>query len=101
MQRFAVILLFLTSAIAQTFHGLAPAAPKDFAVMAWGASPADPEQLRGMREAGLNISGFCSAEDLERVRSAGLTCFVSDDAVENYDLLHLPSTQRSDATWPA
>jgi hypothetical protein len=29
-------------------------------------------------------------EDLERVRAAGLTCFVSDETVENYDPLHLP-----------
>ena len=55
-----------------------PVAPKDFAVMAWGSSPSDPEQLRGMREAGLNISGFCRAQDLEQVRAAGLTCFVRD-----------------------
>lgn len=59
--------------------------------MAWGGSPSDPDQLRGMKEAGLNISGFCRAEDLERVRAAGLTCFVSDSALENYDLRHLPA----------
>ena len=50
--------------------------PKDFAVMAWGDSPSDPDPLRGMKEAGLNISGFCNAEDLEKVRAAGLTCFM-------------------------
>lgn len=53
--------------------------------MAWGGSPSDPDQLRGMREAGLNISGFCHPEDLDKVRSAGLTCFVSDPRLENLD----------------
>jgi len=64
-------LLLLSSSLAQAPHRPAPAAPKDFAVMAWGDSPSDPEQLRGMREAGLNISGFCRVEDLEQVRAAG------------------------------
>ena len=90
MQRLAVVILLLPFALAQSFHLRAPAAPKDFAVMAWGGSPSDPEQLRGMREAGLNISGFCRVEDLERVRAAGLTCFVSDKTIDNYDPLHLP-----------
>jgi hypothetical protein len=50
-------LLFVSPSLAQTAHRPPPASPKDFAVMAWGDSPSDPEQLRGMREAGLNISG--------------------------------------------
>ena len=58
--------------------------------MAWGQSPSDPAQLDGMRQAGLNISGFCRAEDVARVQAASLTCFVSDPTVEHYDLLHLP-----------
>ena len=40
------------------------APPRDSAVMAWGSSPSDPEQLQFMKQAGLNISGFCRAEDL-------------------------------------
>jgi hypothetical protein len=83
-------LLLLPSSFAQTPHRPPPAAPKDFAVMAWGDSPSDPEQLRGMREAGLNISGFCRVEDLERVRAAGLTCFVSDKLVDRDSQLVLP-----------
>ena len=55
--------------------------PKEFAVMAWGDSPSDPDELRGMKEAGLNISGFCRAEDLDRVKAAGLTCFVNDPKI--------------------
>ena len=75
----------------QARHNITPVPPKDFAVMAWGSSPSDPEDLRGMRDAGLNISGFCRAEDLERVRGAGLTCFVSDRRLSSYDPEHLPS----------
>jgi hypothetical protein len=84
------VLLLLSPSFAQTPHRPPPAAPKDFAVMAWGDSPSDPEQLRGMREAGLNISGFCRAEDLERVRAAGLTCFVSDKLVNRDSQRALP-----------
>lgn len=86
---FALLLVF-SPAIAQTAHRQPPAAPKDFAVMAWGDSPSDPEQLRGMREAGLNISGFCRVEDLERVRAAGLTCFVNDKLLSRDSPLGLP-----------
>jgi hypothetical protein len=85
-----VVLLLLSPSFAQTPHRPPPAAPKDFAVMAWGDSPSDPEQLRGMREAGLNISGFCRVEDLERVRAAGLTCFVSDKLLDRDSPLGLP-----------
>jgi hypothetical protein len=67
-----------------------PVAPKDFAVMAWGSSPSDPDQLRGMRDAGLNISGFCRAQDLERVHEAGLTCFVRDPLIQSFDALQPP-----------
>ncbi len=74
----------------QARHNIPPVAPKDFAVMAWGSSPSDSQDLRGMRDAGLNISGFCRPEDLERVRAAGLTCFVSDRRLSSYDPEHLP-----------
>jgi hypothetical protein len=63
----------------------APVGPRDFAVMAWGRSPSDPEQLKGMQEAGLNISGFCRAEDLDKVREAGLHCFVRDRRANGYN----------------
>ncbi len=72
--------------------------PKDFAVMAWGGSPSDPAQLQGMKEAGLNISGFCRAADLDRVRSAGLTCFIEDPKLNGYSPDRLPplATLRQD-----
>ncbi len=65
--------------------------PKTFAVMAWGDSPSDEGQLRGMREAGLNISGFCRAADLEKVRAAGLTCFVQSPELEQIDWWKAPA----------
>jgi hypothetical protein len=43
-----------------------------------------------MKEAGLNISGFCRAEDLDRVKAAGLTCFVSDPKLSGYALHQFP-----------
>jgi len=70
-----------------------PIAPKDFAVMAWGDSPSNADQLRGMKEAGLNVSGFCKPEDLEKVRAAGLTCFLRDEWIN----AHLPPNLPPDA----
>jgi hypothetical protein len=58
--------------------------------MAWGDSPSDPAQLRGMKEAGLNISGFCRADDLNAVNAAGLTCFVQDPKLNGYRPDQLP-----------
>ena len=81
------------AAAAQGLHPPAAVPPKDFAVMAWGNSPSDPEQLRGMKQAGLNISGFCRAEDLDRVRDAGLTCFVRDARANGYDWTRLPADE--------
>jgi hypothetical protein len=90
MRLLIVLSFFIAFLPAQTFHQPKPVAPKDFAIMAWGGSPSDAEQLRGMREAGLNVSGFCRVEDLERVRAAGLTCFVTDKRIDAYDLSHVP-----------
>jgi hypothetical protein len=85
------VLLLAVAAWAQTGRHPKPASPKEFAVMAWGGSPSDPDQLRGMRDAGLNISGFCRAQDLGLVQSAGLTCFVRDPRIQGIDPQHLPS----------
>ena len=90
-----LLLAFCLAAAARSqssFHPK-PVAPRDFAVMAWGSSPSDPEQLRLMKEAGLNISGFCHASDLDRVRDAGLTCFVSDPRANGYDWAKLPAEE--------
>lgn len=65
--------------------------PKTFAIMAWGESPTNEQQLRDMHEAGLNVSGFCRAADLYKVRAAGLTCFVQSPALDRLDWLKLPN----------
>src|SRR5579885_2367890 len=90
MRTIALFLLATAAAWPQGIFHPQPVAPKDFAIMAWGGSPSGPDQLRGMQEAGLNISGFCKAEDLERVRAAGLTCFVTDRRANGYDWTSLP-----------
>ena len=68
----------------------APGQPRDFAIMPWDSSPSDPAQLQLMKEAGLNISGFCAPKDLPRVLAAGLMCFVSDPRVNGYDWVKMP-----------
>jgi hypothetical protein len=85
-----LLLLWALLAFSQSSFHPRPIAPKEFAVMAWGDSPSDLDQLREMKEAGLNISGFCRAEDLDRVRAAGLTCFVSDPKLSAYVPDQLP-----------
>ncbi|MBI4893134.1 MAG: hypothetical protein HY821_21095 [Acidobacteria bacterium] len=52
-----------------------------FPIMAWGLSPSSPAELKLMKEAGLNLTGFCKVADLDAVRDAGLHCFVRDDAI--------------------
>ncbi len=69
----------------------APISPHDIALMAWGPSAPDLETLREMREAGLNVSGFCHLSDLPAVEAAGLTCFVDDPRVNGYDWKNLPA----------
>ena len=58
--------------------------------MPWDSSPSDPAQLQLMKEAGLNISGFCAPKDLPAVLAAGLACFVSDPRVNGYDWTKMP-----------
>lgn len=57
-------------------------AAAQFPVIAWSGSPADAESLRLMKEAGLNVTGFCRVEELDAVRDAGLTCLVSGTPLE-------------------
>lgn len=58
--------------------------------MAWGTAPSDPEQLRWMKEAGLNVAGFSAVSEIDRVRQAGLACFVRDPRASGYDWEKLP-----------
>src|SRR5690349_14476670 len=91
LRKLTYLLLAAAAARGQTGRHPKPAAPKDFAVMAWGGSPSDAEQLRGMRDAGLNISGFCRAQDLPQVQAAGLTCFVRAPQLQTLDPEKLPA----------
>ncbi len=84
--------LMLTPVVqAQMFHDPERVPSRTFPIMAWGGTPSDPAQLRLMKEAGLNVSGFCQVEDVDKVRDAGLTCFVSDRRVNGYDWSKMPS----------
>jgi hypothetical protein len=67
-----------------------PVSPHDIALMAWGPSSSDADTLREMREAGLNISGFCHVNDLAAVEAADLSCFVDDARINGYDWTNLP-----------
>ena len=59
--------------------------PTDFAVMAWGPAPVDPQQLQWMKDAGINIAGFGKVSDLSIYESTGIRVFVSDPRVRDYD----------------
>src|SRR5579884_2847587 len=83
--------LLIVLAAGQGRHEPPRVDPHEFALMAWGESPSDPAELREMGAAGLNISGFCKAADLDAVAAAGLTCFVSDPRASHYDWNHLPA----------
>lgn len=56
--------------------------------MAWGSAPAEPDKLRDMAEAGLNVAGFCRAEDLDRFQQAGVMCIVNDRRAAGYDFAY-------------
>ena len=91
MRALSLAIVFLsTIGLQRTACQVPPVTPKDFAVMAWGDSPSAPDQLRGMKDAGLNVSGFCDAQDLEKVRAAGLTCFIRDQWITTHEPPNLP-----------
>lgn len=82
--RFSVFLLLLAVSLHAAHpwvHKVQPVEAKTFPILAWNPSPTDPESLALMKEAGLNISGFCAPEDLDKVHAAGLSCIVSDGAI--------------------
>ncbi len=90
MRGLALALMLCPLAQAQWIAEPERVEPHVFAIMAWGGSPSDPEQLRLLKEAGLNITGFCRVPDLEKVRPAGLWCFLSDKRANGYDWEKLP-----------
>lgn len=75
----------------QMFHNPERVTARVFPIMAWGSAPSDLDQLKLMREAGLNTAGFCRIEDTARVAEAGLSCFVTDKRLNGYDWTHMPS----------
>ncbi|MEN6535321.1 MAG: hypothetical protein ABFD60_09785 [Bryobacteraceae bacterium] len=85
-----VLLAAAQPARPQMFHNPERVSARIFPIMAWGGSPSDPAQLNLMKEAGLNTSGFCKADDLGKVRDAGLSCFVSDSRINGYDWSKMP-----------
>jgi hypothetical protein len=87
-------LLLLTGAAiparAQSFAEPPQISPREFALMAWDQSPSDPHQLDLMRQAGLNISGFCSPSELDQVLAAKMACFVADERANGYEWSQMP-----------
>ncbi len=75
----------LLAAQAQQIFQEQRVSPKDFAIMSWGETPADPQQLQWMKDAGINIAGFAAVKDLPAFEKAGLQVFVSDPRVNGYD----------------
>ena len=87
MQRFLAVslIVFACSLYGEDWVNRAPrVGPDVFPIMAWSGSPTDAESLRLMKEAGLNVTGFCKVEELEKVRDAGLACFVSDTSLGTF-----------------
>jgi hypothetical protein len=90
MRRCILLLAGALTAQPQMFHSPERTPARTFPIMAWGGAPSQPEQLRLMREAGLNAAGFCRVDDADKVRDAGLSCFVTDKRVNGYDWSSLP-----------
>jgi hypothetical protein len=87
------VLLLMGAAIqirAQNFAEPPEVSPREFALMAWDQSPSDPQQLDLMRQAGLNISGFCSPGQLDAVYAAKMSCFVADERANGYTWTGMP-----------
>lgn len=74
---FLFFLAFSLHAAHPWVHKVQPVPATTFPILAWNPSPTDPESLALMKEAGLNISGFCQIEDLDKVQAAGLACIVA------------------------
>jgi hypothetical protein len=92
-KKFIQILLLVLLAAATRASAATPLRdvdPHDFVIMPWDSTPSDPAQLQLMKEAGLNIAGFCATKDLPLVQAEGLACFVSDPRVNEYDWVKMP-----------
>jgi hypothetical protein len=47
-----------------------------------------------MKEVGLNIAGFCRPADLDKVKAAGLACFVQDEKINVNDVGLVPPAEQ-------
>jgi len=79
---------------AQDFAQPPQISPREFALMAWDQSPSDPQQLDLMKQAGLNISGFCTPDELDQVDAAKMSCFVTDPRANDYEWTQMPDKQK-------
>lgn len=77
----ALVLAVAAQAQAVTIYRPTPPDPRQFPIVAWGGSPPDADLLREMKQAGFTVSGFCSPEDLDKVKAAGLSCYVMDKRI--------------------
>ncbi|MCL4401716.1 MAG: hypothetical protein M1436_03495 [Acidobacteria bacterium] len=95
MKKLAIAFALVSVASAQRYWISAPpqVTANEFPIVAWNPSPSDPQQLQWMREAGLNVSGFCRVEDLDKVAAAGLSCLVADKRANGYDWRKLPDQE--------
>src|SRR5262245_7318191 len=81
----ALVLGFGATAHAQRVFKEERVSPRDFAVMSWGNTPPDAQQLEWMKQAGINIAGFARVADLPVFEKAALQVFVSDARANGYD----------------
>lgn len=89
---FSVFILIgvATASWAQSFPKPPEVSPHEFALMAWGASPSNARQLDLMKQAGLNISGFCAPDQLDAVHAAKMSCLVTDPRANAYTWTQMP-----------
>jgi len=81
----AALIIFTASLHAQAIFKEQRVPPTDFAVMTWGPTPADPQQIQWMKDAGINIGGFAKIKDLPAFEKAGLQVWISDPRIDGYD----------------
>jgi hypothetical protein len=88
------VLLSRDSAFSQQFASPLPVSPHEFAVMPWDRVSSVAEVLQGIKDAGMNMAGFCRPEDVDLVRAAGLTCILEDPKLGAYDWDQLPPEEQ-------
>ncbi len=57
-------------------------APEQFPVFPWDVIKPSKAAYEEARACGFNLAGFVHVEDLDKVRDAGLKCFVSDPSIQ-------------------